>query len=393
MSEETHKKPQRRRKPQPIVFSTETHSRQEIIEKAGIYKDRPNTVPPREEDEKKEFSDMTDYCTFEADGIPIHVEAKELDHRKKPKLLGSGQYGQVFCYSAKFPNGPNQHAKFQFAAKRIPIHRGADDANRNNELTLRDRRVALASKDCEFTVTYYGSMIYNAQVWIIMELMDANLHEFYKLAHGAYKEKVISNLIGEEEMEVDSDFISEVTNDQVMPEDFIKLTVYSIVSALQYLKKINVIHRDVKPSNILINQKTQIKLCDFGISGELSNSLVKSHVGCQPYMAPERIDPKSPEPELFLSESFTTENKSNAYGVRSDVWSLGITLTEIANGAYPFDNTNAQGKMKTRFEQISTIITEKPKKVSGNYTIDMVEFIEACLLPLAKRFSFLKKYE
>jgi serine/threonine protein kinase len=51
-----------------------------------------------------------------------------------------------------------------------------------------------------------------------------------------------------------------------------------------------VIHRDVKPSNILINRRGEVKICDFGISGYLVDSVAKTiDAGCKPYMAVSRI--------------------------------------------------------------------------------------------------------
>ena len=60
-----------------------------------------------------------------------------------------------------------------------------------------------------------------------------------------------------------------------------------VVKALHYLHtELHVIHRDVKPSNILINRKGQVKICDFGISGHLVDSVAKTiEAGCKPYMA------------------------------------------------------------------------------------------------------------
>ena len=50
--------------------------------------------------------------------------------------------------------------------------------------------------------------------------------------------------------------------------------------------ELKVIHRDVKPSNILINRKGQVKICDFGISGYLVDSIARTkEAGCRPYMA------------------------------------------------------------------------------------------------------------
>jgi len=59
-----------------------------------------------------------------------------------------------------------------------------------------------------------------------------------------------------------------------------------VLKALSYLKtELNVIHRDVKPSNILLNRNGMVKMCDFGISAYLVNSLAKTQVGSQIYLA------------------------------------------------------------------------------------------------------------
>eukprot|EP00056_Hartaetosiga_gracilis_P005628 m.87007 g.87007 ORF g.87007 m.87007 type:complete len:116 (+) comp12229_c0_seq6:35-382(+) len=84
-----------------------------------------------------------------------------------------------------------------------------------------------------------------------------------------------------------------------------------VVEGLSYLHhKHNVIHRDIKPSNVLINTDGAVKLCDFGVSGELHNSLANSFVGTRSYMAPERL----------LGTEYTVE---------SDIWSLGVSVCSL----------------------------------------------------------------
>lgn len=91
------------------------------------------------------------------------------------------------------------------------------------------------------------------------------------------------------------------------------------LGGLTYLYiKHHIMHRDIKPSNILVNSKGQIKLCDFGVSGELVNSVADTFVGTSTYMAPERI-------------------QGHKYTVKSDVWSFGLAIMELAIGKFPFD--------------------------------------------------------
>ena len=139
------------------------------------------------------------------------------------------------------------------------------------------------------------------------------------------------------------------------------------MKALSYLKeKLKIMHRDVKPSNILLDKSGAIKLCDFGISGQLVDSIAKTRdAGCRPYMAPERIDPQ----------------RARGYDVRSDVWSLGITLIELATGKFPYPKWNSV------FDQLQQVVDSDPPRLEAQvegrdsaFTLDFVNFVNICLI-------------
>ncbi|XP_030921135.1 dual specificity mitogen-activated protein kinase kinase 7, partial [Geospiza fortis] len=89
-----------------------------------------------------------------------------------------------------------------------------------------------------------------------------------------------------------------------IPERILGKMTVAIVKALLYLKeKHGVIHRDVKPSNILLDERGQIKLCDFGISGRLVDSKAKTRsAGCAAYMAQMRRSGNREENKRILMD-------------------------------------------------------------------------------------------
>lgn len=143
------------------------------------------------------------------------------------------------------------------AVKRI---RSTVDEREQRQL-LMDLEVVMQSNDCNFIVQFYGALFKEGDCWICMELMDTSLDKFYK-------------------------FICERQRQRIPESILAKITV-ATVHALNYLKEhLKIIHRDVKPSNILLHQRGDIKLCDFGISGQLVDSIARTKdAGCRPYMA------------------------------------------------------------------------------------------------------------
>lgn len=147
-----------------------------------------------------------------------------------------------------------------------------------------------------------------------------------------------------------------------MLTDILGKIAVSVVNALHYLhSQLKVIHRDVKPSNILINRQGQVKMCDFGISGYLVDSVAKTiDAGCKPYMAPERIDPKG--------------NKVSNYDIRSDVWSFGISLIEMSTGKFPYASWHSP------FEQLKQVVTEQsPSLPPGLFSEGFEHLTKICL--------------
>uniref|UniRef100_A0A8C1J8U8 Dual specificity mitogen-activated protein kinase kinase 7 n=1 Tax=Cyprinus carpio TaxID=7962 RepID=A0A8C1J8U8_CYPCA len=334
---------------QMLTLPTPTYSLQKSLENAEI-------------DQKlQEIMKQTGYLKIDGQRYP--AEVTDLISEGE---IGSGTCGQVF------------KVRFEKTGHVIAVKQMRRTGNKDeNKRILMDLDVVLKSHDCPYIIQCFGAIVTNTDVFIAMELMGTCAEKLKKRIQGPIPEAILGKM---------TVAVSLPLNSPDSEWHISLLRYWSIVKALLYLKeKHGVIHRDVKPSNILLDAKGQIKLCDFGISGRLVDSKAKTRsAGCAAYMAPERIDPPDPsKPD---------------YDIRADVWSLGISLVELATGQFPYKNC------KTDFEVLTKVLQEDPPvlPLSMGFSPDFQSFVKDCLTKDHRKrpkyhklleHSFIRRYE
>uniref|UniRef100_A0A7N6FGT7 non-specific serine/threonine protein kinase n=1 Tax=Anabas testudineus TaxID=64144 RepID=A0A7N6FGT7_ANATE len=189
--------------------------------------------------------------------------------------LGEGSYGCVFKANYK-------ETGEIVAIKQVPVESDLQEIIK--EISI------MQQCNSPHVVRYYGSYFKNSDLWIVMEYCGAGS---------------VSDIIR--------------IRNKTLTEEEIATILQSTLKGLEYLHFMRKIHRDIKAGNILLNTEGQAKLADFGVAGQLTDTMAKRNtvIGTPFWMAPEVI-------------------QEIGYNCVADIWSLGITGIEMAEGKPPY---------------------------------------------------------
>lgn len=145
-----------------------------------------------------------------------------------------------------------------------------------------------------------------------------------------------------------------------------KFLFYQLCLAVDHCHRNQIAHRDVKLENILVTKSNQVKLCDFGLAAEISDSLMDDYCGSVCYTAPEILK--------FIPYD----------GRKSDIWSLGIVLFSMLTGHLPFAMDSSEvSESKDRSTRLRILegVYHIPSYIQG----DSKELIRRALAPVTTR--------
>ncbi|XP_061581882.1 mitogen-activated protein kinase kinase kinase kinase 4 isoform X3 [Cololabis saira] len=243
------------------------------------------------------------------------------------EVVGNGTYGQVY---------KGRHVKTgQLAA--IKVMEVTEEEEEEIKLEINMLKSYSHHRNI---ATYYGAFIKKGpagqdhQLWLVMEYCGAGS---------------VTDLVKK-------------TKGNCLKEDWIAYICREVLRGLSHLHSHHVIHRDIKGQNVLLTENAEVKLVDFGVSAQLDKTIGRRNtfIGTPYWMAPEVIA--------------CDENPDATYDYRSDLWSLGITALEMAEGAPPLCDMHP---MRALF-----LIPRNPppKLKSKKWSKRFLSFVDSCLV-------------
>ncbi|XP_011478768.1 mitogen-activated protein kinase kinase kinase kinase 4 isoform X1 [Oryzias latipes] len=243
------------------------------------------------------------------------------------EVVGNGTYGQVY---------KGRHVKTgQLAA--IKVMEVTEEEEEEIKLEINMLKSYSHHRNI---ATYYGAFVKKSpagqdhQLWLVMEYCGAGS---------------VTDLVKK-------------TKGNCFKEDWIAYICREVLRGLSHLHSHHVIHRDIKGQNVLLTENAEVKLVDFGVSAQLDKTIGRRNtfIGTPYWMAPEVIA--------------CDENPEATYDYRSDLWSLGITALEMAEGAPPLCDMHP---MRALF-----LIPRNPppKLKSKKWSKRFLSFVDSCLV-------------
>ena len=137
--------------------------------------------------------------------------------------------------------------------------------------------------------------------------------------------------------------------ENLLPPERIADIVFRAASALEYATSEGLLHRDVKPANILLDEHGSPRVSDFGSAYILTATETQiSDVGTLPYMPPEHFSGKAPD-------------------VQTDIYALGVTAYELLTGAYPFEGSSPSAMIYHKMNGADTPIASRRQGVPEGF--------------------------